>query len=62
VEAIVMTPQVNVLSAPSEDGTEIFTIHEGLKVKIVNKSGNWNEIRLSDGNVGWLLASEIEEI
>ncbi len=62
VEAVVMSAKVDVRSAPSADGTEIFTIHEGLKVKISNRNGGWYEIRLPDGKVGWLLAKEIEVI
>lgn len=62
VDAIVMSPQVDVRSAPSEDGTEIFTIHEGLKVKITNTSGGWYEIRLPDGKEGWLQVKDVEVI
>ena len=62
VEAIVVSAQVDVLSSPSEDGTEIFQIHEGLKVKITNSSGDWYEIHLSDGKEGWLMVSDLEVI
>lgn len=62
VQAIVLSPEVDVRSAPSEDGTEIFTIHEGLKVKIIDNSGDWREIRLTDGKEGWLPAIEMEVI
>ena len=62
VEAIVMSPQVDVLSAPSESGTQIFSIHEGLKVKITNTRNEWLEIRLPDGKEGWLLVKEVEVI
>ncbi len=62
VEAIVVSPQVDVRSSPSQDGTEIFQIHEGLKVKITNSSGDWHEIRLSDGKEGWLMKKTLEVI
>lgn len=62
VEAIVMSTQVDVLSAPSESGTQIFTIHEGLKVKVTNVRNEWYEIRLSDGKEGWLQIKEVEVI
>ena len=32
--AVVMTPSVIVRSSPSESGTQLFTIHEGLKVRV----------------------------
>jgi tetratricopeptide (TPR) repeat protein len=61
-EAIVMQPTVTVKSSPSETGTNLFVIHEGLKVKITDKLGDWVEIKLADGNKGWLLLESIERI
>lgn len=60
--AIVMQPTITVKSSPSEKGTNLFVIHEGLKVKITDRLGDWVEIRLTDGNKGWLLAESIERI
>jgi len=60
--AIVMQPTVTVKSSPSENGTKLFVIHEGLKVRITDKLGDWVEIRLADGNKGWLLTESIERI
>ncbi|MFY9150655.1 MAG: tetratricopeptide repeat protein [Prolixibacteraceae bacterium] len=60
--AIVMQPTVTVKSSPSEKGTNLFVIHEGLKVKITDKIGDWIEIKLADGNKGWLLTESIERI
>jgi tetratricopeptide (TPR) repeat protein len=60
--AIVMQPTVTVKSSPSEKGTNLFVIHEGLKVKITDKLGDWVEIRLADGNKGWLLTESVERI
>lgn len=60
--AIVMQPTVTVKSSPSENGTSLFVIHEGLKVKVTDKLGDWLEIKLADGNKGWLLAENIERI
>lgn len=61
-DAIVMQPTVTVKSSPSEKGTNLFVIHEGLKVKITDKLGDWVEIKLADGNKGWLEAGLIEPI
>ncbi len=62
VEAVVLTQEVNVRSAPREDSTEIFIIHAGLKVRISDTRGDWYEIRLADGNEGWLSAKDVEII
>lgn len=61
-EAIVMTNKVDVMSAPGEAGTELFTLHEGVKVQIQEHSGNWLKIRLADGKVGWLREDHVEQI
>ena len=60
--AIVFSPVVTVKSSPDETGTDLFVIHEGIKVSIVDSLGNWTEIKLSDGNKGWLFSSTIEKI
>jgi tetratricopeptide (TPR) repeat protein len=62
LEAIVMQPTVTVKSSPSEKGTNLFVIHEGLKVKITDKLGDWVEIKLADGNKGWLQTESVERI
>ncbi|MDA3892999.1 MAG: hypothetical protein PF517_15160 [Salinivirgaceae bacterium] len=53
-DAIILTPSVVVKSSPSEGGTDLFLIHEGLKVTVTDKLGEWREIKLSDGNEGWI--------
>ncbi|MCF6242569.1 MAG: tetratricopeptide repeat protein [Bacteroidales bacterium] len=53
-EAIVFSPTVTVKSAPKTNGTDLFIIHEGLKVKIIGSTHGWKEIKLSDGKIGWL--------
>ena len=60
--AIVLQPTVTIKSSPSEKGTNLFVIHEGLKVKITDKLGDWVEVRLADGNKGWLLTESVERI
>ena len=60
--AIVIQPSITVKSSPSDSGTDIFVIHEGLKIQIKDSLGSWREIRLADGNQGWLPANSIEQI
>ncbi|MGC9375592.1 MAG: tetratricopeptide repeat protein [Bacteroidales bacterium] len=60
--AIVMSPSVTVKSSPDVSGTDLFVIHEGTKVWLQDKVGDWKEIKLSDGSKGWLKAEDIEEI
>ncbi|MDR1556194.1 MAG: tetratricopeptide repeat protein [Tannerellaceae bacterium] len=60
--AIVFSPTVTVKSSPNQSGTDLFILHEGTKVSIRNTLGEWYEIELEDGNVGWMPAKDIEII
>ena len=61
-EAVLLTENVNVKSAPDANGTDLFTIHEGIKFQILDHVGNWNKIRLADGKVGWVEKNLFEKI
>ena len=60
--AVVTDLSVNVKSAPRETGTGLFVLHEGAKVWLEDKTGGWQEIRLSDGRKGWAPDDAIEAI
>jgi tetratricopeptide (TPR) repeat protein len=60
--AIVFTPTVTVKSSPDNSGTDLFILHEGAKVYIRSAIGEWKEIELEDGNIGWLPAKDIQQI
>jgi hypothetical protein len=60
--AIVFAPTVTVKSSPNQSGTDLFILHEGTKVFIKSVLGEWNEIELEDGNVGWLPTKDVELI
>lgn len=61
-EAIVFAQEVSVKSSPAESGTELFVLHEGTKVTLLETVGDWVEVRISDGNQGWLPLRSIEVI
>ena len=60
--AIVFSPSVTVRSAPDAGSTELFVLHEGIKVKLLQQNNNWYEIQIEDGNVGWIHAEHVEVI
>lgn len=60
--AIVFCPRVTVKSSPAQTGTDLFLIYEGLKVEITDSLNTWKEIKLADGNEGWLPDSCIVKI
>ncbi len=62
-EAVLMAGEARVLSAPSEEGgLTVFTLHEGTTVRIDRRAGEWAEIVLADGKVGWLPLEVLEVI
>jgi tetratricopeptide (TPR) repeat protein len=56
-EAIVMIPTITVKSSPTTSGTDLFVLHEGTKVSVLDKDDSWNKIKIADGSVGWLPSS-----
>jgi tetratricopeptide (TPR) repeat protein len=60
--AIVFAPTVTVKSSPDNSGIDLFVLHEGTKVFIKSAVGEWNEIELEDGNVGWIRQKDLEKI
>lgn len=61
-EAIVFTPTVTVKSSPSESSIDLFVIHEGTKVELTDNLGDWYEIKIANGSVGWIKNDDIEKI
>ncbi len=61
-QAIIFAGEVSVKSSPSDSGTQLFVLHAGTKVTLIETVGEWGEVRISDGNRGWLPLSAIEII
>ena len=60
--AIVFAPAVTGKSSPDESGKDLFLIHEGTKVQIEDELGGWYEVRLSDGNIGWVPSETVTKV
>ena len=61
-EAIVFTQTVNIKSSPDENSKDIFVLHEGTKVKLLDIVAEWQEIRISNGSIGWIKLSDLKKI
>ena len=53
-QAIIFSNSSDVMSAPSENSKNLFTIHLGTKVLLIDKIGNWHNIKLDNGSKGWI--------
>ena len=61
-EAIIFSPTVTIKSSPDEKSVDLFVLHEGTKVELIDNIGSWYEIRIANGSVGWLDGDAVEKI
>ncbi len=61
-EAIIFQPSITVSSTPNSSGEELFVLHEGTKVRVLEHFQDWIRIRIGDGNSGWIPLESAEEI
>ena len=62
-QAIVMRPVSSVKSSPSDTGAkDLFILHEGTRVKILDNVGGFSQIEIADGRQGWIPSAEVEVI
>jgi tetratricopeptide (TPR) repeat protein len=60
VYGVVLQPEVNVLSGAGDENPTLFTIHEGLKVRVRSRQTQWVQVSLDNGLTGWLPAASLE--
>ena len=61
-DAVIMVGVVVVKSSPDKKGTDLFQLHEGTKVTVKSTLGEWVEVEVGNGNIGWLEAACVERI
>lgn len=60
--AVVLSPVSNIKSAPNSTGGNLFILHEGTKVEVLESVGQWSKVELSDGRQGWMESKDFETI
>ncbi|TNJ47202.1 SH3 domain-containing protein [Tamlana fucoidanivorans] len=58
--AIVFVQESKVKSDPNPRSEEVFRLHEGTKVQVVDTYNYWQKIKLSDGKTGWVISEDIK--
>lgn len=61
-DAIITSASVTVMGSPSEKGTKLFILHEGIKVNVTQENDGWSEIKIANGNVGWVKGKDVTAI
>ncbi|MGZ0015522.1 tetratricopeptide repeat protein [Yeosuana sp. AK3] len=60
--AIIFAQETVIKSEPNNRSQELFRLHEGTKVQILDTVNLWKEIKLSDGKTGWIENDDIKEL
>lgn len=60
--AIVFDEVVSVKNEPKSSASDVFVLHEGTKVFVMESLDNWKKIELTDGTEGWIEQSAIKEV
>lgn len=58
-QAVITANSVRVMNAANQDATPLFTIHEGVKVSILNYDAGSVQVLLPDGRSGWVAEKSI---
>jgi tetratricopeptide (TPR) repeat protein len=61
-EAIIFTPTITAKSSPTPNAVDLFVIHQGTKVHLLDEVDGWEKIRLQNGSIGWLPKNAMKEI
>tara|TARA_Y100001968_G_C19058332_1_gene572517 strand:+ start:123 stop:377 length:255 start_codon:yes stop_codon:yes gene_type:complete len=51
---IIISSSITVHSAPTKNSTNLFSLHAGTKAIITDEIGDWINIKLINGNDGWI--------
>ena len=62
IEAIIFSEKTEVKNAPTLNSEDVFTLHEGTKVFVLDAVDNWKKIKVADGKIGWILTEKLKEI
>jgi len=60
--AIVMTASAGIKSSPDKTSADVYVAPAGMKVKIISSLGEWLEVRVPDGNKGWIQKESVRLI
>lgn len=58
--AIVFSDEVIIKSEPNNRSLEVFRLHEGTKLNVIEEFNDWKKIRIADGQIGWLSSENIK--
>ena len=61
-EAIIFSSSIMVNSAPSSSSTNLFSLHSGNEIEIIDQIEGWVKIQTADGRDGWIKKTDCKSI
>lgn len=58
--AIVFAQESRVKADPNKNSEEVFRLHEGTKIQVLETYEDWKKIKLSDNSTGWIPSNDIK--
>ena len=62
MRTVINPSKAGVKSSPDDKSVDLFVVHEGTKVTVMDRIGIWKEVRIANGNSGWIQTKAIREI
>lgn len=56
--AVIIAKETKIQDEPNKLSTSKFSLHEGTKVKVLETNADWTNIRLENGNEGWVKTAD----
>lgn len=61
-EGVIISASAYIKSSPDQTATDLFILHEGTEIQVLDKVANWCKIRIANGSQGWIENSKFEGI
>lgn len=60
IAAVVFDKSIEIKSEPNAESSNLFKLHEGTKIKVLDSVSKWHRIELPDGLTGWIPSNAIK--
>jgi len=60
--AIIFTESAYVKSSPDDKSSNLFMLHLGTRIEVLDTLKGWKKVRIANGNEGWVIEEAIEVI
>lgn len=60
--AIIFAEETIIKSEPNNRSEEVFRLHHGTKVNILEQLNDWKKIKIVDGKTGWIAATDLKKL